>query len=940
MRNRVERLRVWLIGSAGFLLLVIAAFIGTAHYLRHHRLTLPKRLGANIVREANGYTYSQSVQGRTVFTLHASKAVEHSDGKVALHDVSITLYGANQDRNDRIYGDEFEYDQKAGVVRATGLVHIDLQASDVKGGQQVVSGLADGKAAGVKAVDSALSAGGAGGAKNSSAADANKVMHVTTSGLVYLKDLGVAATSEPLEFQMGAMTGHATGADYSRDTGVLMLHSAVSMSGMEGKQPMEVTASTATLDNRNQQTFLTHARYVSKGRNGSKDQTVEAQQATLHTRRNGGVERVEAQGNVTMTANGATVVSQRADVALNAKSKPQRAVLAGGVLYTSDQPLRQMRGQADAATILFDAQGQATHTEFLGAVHVTERTRATVAEREPWSTRDLTAAKVESALAWVGAGRTQLRDAEAVGSARLVVVNNGTLASAHGAGSTEIAADDLKAHLLAGNDARQTLRLDTVAGRGHTTLHQKSAQGIEQSSSGDSLDAKFRVGLKPRAGKALVAAGSEKPAGIALGAGADELWSAVQQGNVSMMRRAPAKIWGQSGAKSGAGVAAKSAAPQVGVAAKTKEEVERATADRAAYDGDLDRVTLSGAVQLSDAESVLWANQVTLDRATGDAHALGAVKGIYAQEASAPAAGERGAAVGSGSMTGHGSAQSQNTAAEPTHVLAERAEMNHAWGIATFYGKPARLWQGGSQVQAPVIELARVEQRLTAHGESAAGGSAQVHTILVGSASDSPGAAKTGAEKAGSAKAGASKAGARLPGVMRIASGGLVYSGSLRQAVFTGGVRTESVDGTVRANEATVYLRQPATKTAASGTTARGNSAEPETAAVPSLAGGVERMVATGQIEMEQPGRKATGAQLIYTASDQLFVLTGDRKAQPCLIDAERGTITGAVLRFHTGDDSVVVSSVESGAPSSATTQRVHTETRVGKDMTTEKGKN
>lgn len=923
MRNRVERLRVWLIGSAGFLLLVIAAFIGTAHYLRHHRLTLPKRLGANIVREANGYTYSQSVQGRTVFTLHAAKAIEHSDGKVALHDVSITLYGANRDRNDRIYGDEFEYDQKAGVVRATGLVHIDLQTSDVKGGQQVVNGLADGKAAGVKAVDSALTAGGAAGAKNSST-DANKVLHVTTSGLVYLKDLGVAATSEPLEFQMGAMTGHATGADYSRDTGVLMLHSAVSMSGLEGGQPMEVTASTATLDNRNQQAFLTHARYVSKGRNGSKDQTVEAQQATLHTRRNGGVERVEAQGNVTMVANGTTVVSQRADIALNAKSQPQRAVLTGGVLYTSDQPLRQMRGQANAATILFDAQGQATHTEFLSAVHVTERTRATVAEREPWSTRDLTAAKVESALARVGTGpgRTQLRDAEAMGSARLVVVNNGTLASARGAGSTEIAADDLKAHLLAGNDARQTMRLDTVAGRGHTTLHQSSATGIEQSSSGDSLDAKFRVGMKPRAGKALVATGSGRPTGIALGAETDELWSAVQQGHVSMMRRAPAKIGGQSGAKIGAGAGA----PQVGVAAKTKEEVERATADRATYDGDLDRVTLSGGVQMSDAGSVLWANQVTLDRATGDAHALGAVKGIYAQESSS------------------GSSAAQTGAAEPTHVLAERAEMNHARGIATFYGKPARLWQGGSQVQAPVIELARVEQRLTAHSESAAGGSAQVRTILVGGASDASGAAKTGAEKAGTAKSGAGKAGAersgaRLPRVMRIASGGLVYSGTLRQAVFTGGVRTESVDGTVRANEATVYLRQAATKTTASGMAARGNGAEPEAAAVPSLAGGVERMVATGQIEMEQPGRKATGAQLVYTASDQLFVLTGDRKAQPRLVDAERGTITGAVLRFHTGDDSVVVSSVESGAPSSAT-QRVRTETRVGKDMTTEKGKN
>ena len=33
MRNRVERLRIWLLGSAVFLMLVIAAFIGSARYL-------------------------------------------------------------------------------------------------------------------------------------------------------------------------------------------------------------------------------------------------------------------------------------------------------------------------------------------------------------------------------------------------------------------------------------------------------------------------------------------------------------------------------------------------------------------------------------------------------------------------------------------------------------------------------------------------------------------------------------------------------------------------------------------------------------------------------------------------------------------------------------------------------------------------------------------
>src|SRR5664279_683553 len=233
MRNRVERLRVWLLGGAGFLVLVIAAFLGSAHYLSRHRLALPARFGVNIVSETNGYTYSQSMQGKTVFTIHAAKAVEHTDEKYVLHDVSIALYGEKQDRNDRIYGDEFEYDKKAGVVRATGLAHIDLQAADAGGGH-----------------DSAASA---------------KVLHVTTSGLVYLEKLGVAATNEYIEFQAGAMTGHATGADYSRDSGVLTMHSAVSMSGMAGKRAVTVTAATAELDNRNQVAFLTRARYVSQG---------------------------------------------------------------------------------------------------------------------------------------------------------------------------------------------------------------------------------------------------------------------------------------------------------------------------------------------------------------------------------------------------------------------------------------------------------------------------------------------------------------------------------------------------------------------------------------------------------------------------------------------------------------------------------------------------
>ena len=108
---------------------------------------------------------------------------------------------------------------------------------------------------------------------------------------------------------------------------------------------------------------------------------------------------MQAQGNVTSEVKAAPkLVSQQADVVLNAKSQPQSAVLTGGVQYSSNLPLLQRSAKAEEATIAFDAQGQASNAVFTGAVHMNERTRATEAAREPWSSRDLTAAKVEAAL--------------------------------------------------------------------------------------------------------------------------------------------------------------------------------------------------------------------------------------------------------------------------------------------------------------------------------------------------------------------------------------------------------------------------------------------------------------------------------------------------------------------------------------------------------------
>jgi len=834
-----------LLGSAVFLMMVIAAFIGTARYLRHRLLVdLPGKLGVNVVSDASGWTYSQSRGSQTLYTIHAAKWERRTDGKIVLHDVSILLNGMKGDRHDRIYGDEFEYDQSGGVVRATGVVHIDLQSAD-----------------------------GAGKAPPAEA----KVVHVTTSGLVYLEKLGVAATSEPIEFEAGTITGHAVGADYSSDSGMLLLHSAVNMSGTAGGRPLNLTAATAEFDDQRQQAFLTLAKYDSQGR------TAAADQATLYRRADGSLSRVEAQGNVTGQTSGATVTSQRADIALTAKSQPQTALLTGAVKYSAEAPLRQVNGVADAAAIAFDGQAkpQPVHALFSGAVHMTERTRATEAAKEPWSTRELTAAKLEMALAPGAGGKAEVRDAVATGSPRLAMVNNGSLASTSGEGTTELSADELDAHLLASADRKQPPQLDTIVGRGHTLLRQMSVDGIEQTSAGDTLDAKMR----PRAGKRSASAGG---AGIE-----DALLSAVQAGHVTLMRRSPARP-AKAGAKSAA-----------------HDDVEHASAQRAVFDGDTDRVTLTGGVTVSDAGSGLRADQVALDRKTGDAHAMGSVKMNYMREA----------AAGVHAAT-----------AEPTHILADRAELEHATQIATFFGKPVRMWQGGNQVQAPVIEFARAERRLIARGEagtgwSAAAQAAQVRTVLSAAASDVSGTAKSGAGaqtpacSTGAAKTGAGKAGAeaRAPDVVRIASGGLIYSDILRQADFTGGFRADTVDGTIRAGAGTVYM-QKAGADAASGSDAAG----------PSLGGSLERVVAAGHVELDKPGMHATGERLTYTASDRMVLLTGDAKNPPKAIGAQ-GTTTGAALRFNSCDGSVEAV----GGPG----QRVLTDAQVSGEGKKEKGK-
>lgn len=842
MSVSVERLRRWLLAGAILLVVVIAGFLGYAHYRARRFLTeLPKRLGADIRQETNAFTWSQTVEGRTVFTLHASKAIQHKDGKYTLHDVGIAVYGRGSergDRVDRIYGNEFDLDQAAGVVRAKGEVHLDLEAPMAKD----AAGKMD------YAAGKDLKAGtenGAGGSHEVGKGD-TRLIHVKTYGLVYLQKLGVAATDEDIEFEYNGLTGHAKGAEYSSDTGVLVLQSAVKVSGLQKGQPVLLTASRAELDRTNQKVVLTQAKYVTVSGEGSVSearQTVEARRATVLMRNDGSAERLNGEGGVTLASgDGSRMTADRGEMQLSAASKPQSMQMTGQVRYSAEEPARKTQGEASEMRAAFDANGHAERVVLNGEVRLKET--ATGVAANATSTRELSAATVELGMVEEGA-HSRLRDVKASGDARLNVIDAGKAGRSR---KSAMEAEVLTAHFLPASGGRH---LDVVRGSGRTTLEQVSETGVVETSQGDTLEAHFRNAPNGSATKGL-AGGSRL-------AGRQEIASAVQQGHVVLTRKAAA---GRDGA-----------AP----------EVDHGTAARATYDGDTQRVTLSGAVEMRNSEGSMWADRVVMEQKTGDATIEGSLKASYRQAAQG----------------------------ETVHVLAERAEMKKASDTVVFYGganRLARLWQGGSQVEAPVLEFAQKKRRLVARGDRGSN-AMPVRTVLV----------STGGRRAGKESGSSAGDTLRRPAVVRIASHEMIYSDEARTAEFSGGVKVDSSDGVMRGEQATAYLEgQEGKAVKKSGSNANTGF----------LGGSVERVVVGGAIEIDQQGRRAMGERLVYTAADGLFVLTGTPGAPPRVMDQARGTVTGAELRFRASDESVVISNGET----SGAGQRVHTETRVKRE--------
>ncbi len=752
MAVSVRGLRWLVVGIAVALVLVLVGMVGYGKWKARSFLAgLPKRLGMSLLQETDNVTYSQSYQGRTVFTVHAAKQIQHADGKYTLKDVGIVLYGKDGGRTDRIRGQQFEYDQKNGILTAVGEVYLDLAGP------------------------------------GSGSGDAAKVVHVKTSGLVYLQKERTAATDALTEFTVDGYSGRSVGASYAGETGTVVLRSEVRLSGIRDGKPMDLVASRAEMDRaqgeaaqgeagQGSEVKLEGARLTERGVGGV--ETAAADRAEVLETPEGQPQRVEADGHVVLTGRG-VVTSQHLDMDLNAKGGPRMGHLAGGVVYRNVVGSRQERGSAADARILFDEAGEPRHASMVGGVALEE----TAGESE----RRLRGDRVEVELAGGGKARSILRGA--VATAADVAVLRLVDVDVHGVKTaTEVRAAKLTGRF--GPEGEAT----GLDGEGRTYV-ERDAPGLKDTSVGQVL----RLDFKPGPG------------------GKMELARAAQSGGVETVRESAAK---------------KAGAP---------DDVEHGKSAALVYDAATDVVDLSGGVQLTDATSVLLADRVLANRASGEGTAEGGVRVSY---------------LNAGAQKG----------SEPVHVMAGRAISHKASGLTDFFAAPgakARMWQAGSAVEAPLLEFDRTKKIVVAKEGARA--------VLVG---------ETGEP-------------------VRIFGTEMTYTDAARTVVVAGPLRVENADGMMTAKDGTVYLL-PAAAGVAAG-----------------MPGGkVDRVVGVGSVVVTQPGRKATGERLVYTAADETFVLTG----APKLMDAVNGTVTGTSIRFKRGEQSVVVSG-EGG--------RVRTETRV-----------
>lgn len=185
----------------------------------------------------------------------------------------------------------------------------------------------------------------------------------------------------------------------------------------------------------------------------------------------------------------------------------------------------------------------------------------------------------------------------------------------------------------------------------------------------------------------------------------------------------------------------------------------------------------------------------------------------------------------------------------PVYLLADRAEINHDTGVATYTGN-GRMWQDDNFVRGDVITLYRDQKQMDARG--------RVQTALYQTK-----------QKTGSSTT--------VVPVMATAEF-MRYTDPDRIVHYETDVDIKQGTDRLTSGVADVYLHKETNE--------------------------LERMIAQRNVVLTQPGKRGTGDWCQYTAADEVAVLKG----KPAHVeDAEQGTTDGNRLTVYRRENRVVV---------------------------------
>jgi len=337
----ITRLRHWFAAGA---ILMIAIVAGMYLYARWrvsgavHKA--PAQIGLDIQQTAEGFSISKSEEGRTLFTVSASKAVQFKQGgRAELHNVKIVVYGKNASRFDRIAGDDFEYDPKSGDITAKGKVLIDLEANP--------EGMKD--------------------ADQTPPPQAKNPLHLETEGIVFNKNTGDGSASGKVTLETPEASGSALGVGYVSKTGTMTLRSAVEMA-FTRPQPFRVTADRGVITKTPREVVLSGAHLARE------QQRLWSERLAFLLRGDDTVERIVAEGDVEGEFHGNSEARARADRAelllAGTRNLLTTATLNGNVRLSTqgEQP-----AEADAGRVILHFAGE----QVLKSVHAEDEVRLT-----------------------------------------------------------------------------------------------------------------------------------------------------------------------------------------------------------------------------------------------------------------------------------------------------------------------------------------------------------------------------------------------------------------------------------------------------------------------------------------------------------------------------------------------------------------------------------